>query len=59
MGIIRKDRRESQEEGVQPPNVWIEDPDGTGQLILVKASDLDEKGFLKDQEEEGDGDATS
>jgi len=56
MGIIRKTRGENQEDSIPAENVWIEDPAGTGQHILVKKSDLDERGFLKDQ---GDEDATT
>jgi len=59
MGIIKRLRGERQEDAIEPDNVWIEDPDGTGQLILVKKTDLDERGFLKDRQTEVEGDATS
>jgi len=58
MGIIKKIRGAKQEESVEAPQVWIEDPKGTGQLILVKKTDLDERGFLIDDEED-EGDAVA
>lgn len=52
MGIIRKERKDKQEEAIESPNVWIEDPKGTGQLIIVKQSDLDDEGYLLEEVEE-------
>ena len=54
MGLIKKTRGNRQAEHIDAPNVWIEDPKGTGQLILVKKSDLDEKGFLIDDDDDDD-----
>lgn len=52
MGIIRKERKEKQEEAIDGLNVWIEDSKGTGQLILVKKDDLDDEGHLLEEDEE-------
>lgn len=57
MGLLRRDRAERRAEHIAALNVWIEDPKGTGQLILVKKSDLDERGFLIDDDDEDEGDA--
>jgi len=54
MGEVRRERRLRQEEAIEPLNVSIQDPNGPGHII-VKKSDLDEKGFLK-EEGEKDGD---
>jgi len=53
MGIIRRERKERQEEAEPSLNVWIEDPKGTGQLIIVNKDDLDEEGHLIEEEEDG------
>lgn len=52
MGIVRRERKERQESEEPAPNVWIQDPKGSGQHILVSADDLDEQGFLKEIEED-------
>jgi len=52
MGNIRTERRERQVEAIEPMNVWIQDPNGPGHII-VKKSDLDEKGFLIEEKEDG------
>jgi len=54
MGEVRRERRSRQEEAIESEHVWIQDPKGGGH-IHVKKSDLDEKGFLK-EEGEKDGD---
>jgi len=52
MGFIRRERKELQESAEPSLNVWIEDPNGTGQLMLVKKSDLDDEGHLIVDEDE-------
>jgi len=46
MGIIKKERMKRQEEAIESKMVHIENPDGSGGLILVRQKDLNKQGFL-------------
>tara|TARA_Y100000310_G_C20676941_1_gene813638 strand:+ start:1310 stop:1492 length:183 start_codon:yes stop_codon:yes gene_type:complete len=54
MGIIKKKRMERQKEATDSEMVHIEDPKDNGQLILVKKEDLNEQGFLIEEDIDGD-----
>lgn len=58
MGILKKKRMEEQVANNPPPQVWIEDPNGSGQLILVNSEDLDEQGHLIDGDNSDDSDSS-